>query len=119
MGAISVRFDNSEQGQNLLRRYVQEYYAVRGRSCFPFAETKNEEWEWYYFHYLIDRRTVMRVFLGTDRGILLLGIELGIGPAYFAPEQFQGSSAGFTSEPSEAGVVQNLAALDRYLSETK
>lgn len=113
---MQLTLDSS--GLSLLRQTIESYYQKnQSRQVFIFQETTDPEWGWRYLHFLVDRKYVIRYGYGEDRSITG-GIELAIGPHYFAPAEFWSPKEAnrFTLEASTEGVEQNLRLLDEFFS---
>ncbi len=113
-----MQLKNDTNGRNLLREVVTGYYEKLGnRTVSCFLRANNPEWNWYYEHYLIDHKHVIRYGLGEDRHLLIGGVELAIGPHYFAPVDFWDypNSQRFKIEASTEAVEYNLKLLDEFL----
>lgn len=113
-----VVIDNNLEGRALLDRTIEKFYQENGnRTARRFLHTKNEEWGWLYSNFLVDRKHVIRYGHGKDRGLLVGGVELAIGPHYFGPAAFWSyeNSLRFSSEANVQNVMRNLALLDDFL----
>lgn len=113
-----MQLKNDFSGRNLLDETIRSYYKDNGdRHVSIFLHSTNEEWGWRYAHVLLDRKIVIRYGVGEDRGMLLGGVELAIGPHYFGPSDFWSyeNSQRFTLEASTEGVEKNLRLLDEFL----
>lgn len=104
-------------GRNLLDETIHNFYKRNGaRNVRNFMHSEDKEWGTFYTHFLIDRKHVIRYGIGQDRGFLLGGVDLAIGPHYFTPSVFWSyeNSERFSLEASTEGVEQNLALMDEF-----
>jgi hypothetical protein len=105
------------EGRNLLDDTIYNYYRKNGnRHVRNFLHTEDKVLGWYFTHFIVNRKHVIRYGFGRDREFMVGGVELGIGPHYFGAadywsyENFQ----RFTIEASTEGVEHNLALLDEF-----
>jgi hypothetical protein len=113
---MQLKIDND--GRNLLDDTIRHYYKIdANREAKNFLHSKDDEWGWFYTHYLLDKKVVIRYGIGEDRGMCVGGIQLAIGPHYFSPADFWSyeNSTRFTIEASTEGVLKNLRLLDEFL----
>jgi len=113
-----VQLKNNVEGRNLLDKTIRDFYRKNGnRNAVRFLHSEDKEWGWFYTHFLIDRKHVIRYGFGQDRGFWVGGVELGIGPHYFKAADFWSyeDSERFTLEATTDGVEHNLALLDEFL----
>ncbi len=113
-----MQLSDNIDGKNLLEATIIEYYKTHGpRTATIFLRTEDREWGYFYAHWLLDRKHVIRYGVGVDRGVLMGGVELAIGPHYFGPADFWSYEASqrFTLEASTDGVERNLKLLDEFL----
>ncbi|MGD1324829.1 hypothetical protein ACNHE5_07860 [Pandoraea pnomenusa] len=112
-----MQLKNDAESLDLVDQCVIDYYRSKGRYVKNFLRSRNDEWGTLYSHYLVDRKTVVRVSLGQDRGIFLTGIQIGIGPHYFSPSEFWSfeDADRFRMEASVESVLVNLSALDDFI----
>lgn len=106
--------------RNELQKTVLGFYRGLGRDVRYFLETKNDEWNWTYLHFLIDKSRVIRYGFGIDRDALLGGVEIGIGPHYFGATAFWSyeNSTRFIDSLSSDSIIHNLRLLDEFWSKT-
>jgi hypothetical protein len=104
------------QIRNDVHLSVLNYYKYLNREAKYFLETKNEEWDWTYLHFLVDKKRVVRYGFGVDRNMLLGGVEIGIGPHYFGAADFWSyeKSTNFVSSVDTESIFHNLRLLDEY-----
>jgi hypothetical protein len=115
---LRMRLRNNADGWGLLNATIQDYYKKNGdRFVSFFLQSKDEEWGWFYTHFLLERRIVVRYGLGEDRGIPLGGIQMGIGPHYFGPADFWSyeNSERFRVGTAIDDIVHNLGLFDEFL----
>lgn len=100
----------------LVQNTVHAFYQKNSREVDNFKESKSNDGEWIYLHYLIDRIHVIKYGFGVDRGYLIGEVALGIGPAYFRPAAFWSyeDSERFTMEVTEDSIRHNLELLDEF-----
>jgi hypothetical protein len=106
------------EGRNLLDDTIHNYYHKNGnRHVRNFLHTKNNDSDWCFTHFIVDRKYVIRYGFGKDREFMVGGVELGIGPHYFGAADYWSyeNSQRFTIEASTEGVERNLALLDEFL----
>lgn len=111
--------NNDLEGINLLDDTIHEYYKKSGRYVAKFLKSENKESGSTYLHYIIDRKHVIRYEVGEDRGLVVGGVELGIGPHYFRAAYFwtYENSERFSIEVSTGSVIHNLSLLDEFLQQ--
>jgi hypothetical protein len=112
-----MQLSNDLEGRNLLARTIFAFYRSDGdRIVKNFLRSEDKEQGYFYTHFLVDAVHVIRYGIGQDRGILLGGVEIAIGPHYFSPADFWSyeNSERFTLEASTEGVVHNLKLLDEF-----
>ncbi|MEJ7805795.1 MAG: hypothetical protein WKG03_07740 [Telluria sp.] len=115
-----MQLKNDLESRNLLDDAIYSFYKKYGnREVRNFLHTKDGEndWDWHYTYFLIDRKHVIRYGYGQDRNFWVGGIELGIGLHYFSASAFWSyeNSERFTMEASIEGVQYNLSLLDEFL----
>lgn len=106
------------EGKNLLDEVIQHYYKKIGnRTARNFLHAEESAQKWFFTYFLIDRKHVIRYGFGRDRGLLMGGLELAIGPHYFGPAAFwcYENSTRFSIEASTESVIKNLTLLDEFL----
>lgn len=108
---------NDQVGRLKMNDVVEAYYSAQKRFVRNFLHSENEEWGSLSSHYLIDRRHVLKLTIGSDRGTILFALELGIGPHYFSPANFWSyeKSKLFRMDFSEEAIIQNLILFDTFL----
>ena len=107
---------NDLDGRNALRNTIFSFYEKNGnRPVSNFLDS--EENGFFYVHFLINRKHVIRYSVGRDRGIFVGGVSLAIGPHYFGPYDFWDyeNSERFSMEASTEAVENNLSLLDEFL----
>jgi hypothetical protein len=103
--------------ENDLRDSIFTYYKNLRRDATFFVRARNDGSEGTYLHFLVDRRHVLRYGFSFDRGMWVGGLQLGIGPGYFAPAYFWSyeDSTRFSMELDSQSVFRNLRLLDEFL----
>lgn len=106
--------DHLEVKKNL-HKWITDYYKRQKREVRYFMESE-DTWGGVYTHFLIDRKRVIRYGFGTDRGMLLGSVEIGIGPAYFGAAAFWSyeNYERFVDSVDVAAVNHNLGLLDEF-----
>ncbi|MDM0106118.1 hypothetical protein QTH97_14330 [Variovorax sp. J22R24] len=113
-----MQLKNDLQGRQMLDETVLNYYKAHGnRFVKRFLYSEDEEWGWWYSHYLVDRKHVIRYGIGQDRQAWVGGVELGIGAHYFGAAEFWSSEDfwRFGNQATTEEVERNLALLDEFL----
>lgn len=113
-----MQIKNDIEGWNLLQSTINQYFKRdEKRTISYFLETKNEEWGFFYQHFLLDRKHIFRYGIGQDRETWIGGLELAIGPHYFGPADFWSSAASerFQMAASTEAVEHNLRLLNEFL----
>jgi hypothetical protein len=114
-----VQLKSDLESRNLLDTTIQGYYRKNGnRALRNFLHTEDKSEGWFYSHFLLDRKHVIRYGHGQDRGAWVGGFELGIGPHYFSPSAFWSHEASlrFSMEASTEAVEQGLVLLDEFFA---
>ncbi len=114
-----MQLKNDLQGRNLLRECIENYYEKNGnRKTVNFKnENQNDDFEFFYCYFLIDRKYVIRYGVLNDRDLWIGGIGLAIGPHYFHPADFWDyqNSERFKLGACTEAVEHNLRLLDEFL----
>ena len=109
--------NNDIDAMNELDNIINSYYKKNGkRHIYLFLRSENKDWNTQYLHYLIDRKHVIRYGIGIDRGFVLGGVEIAIGPSYFSAHDFWSfeNSKRFSLNCDEDTIKRNLALLDEF-----
>lgn len=112
----SMQLRNNAEGQSALKEIVCDYYKNNGaRKALNFLDTEDNEF--FYAHFLIESRSVIRYSLGMDRRIWLGGVSLAIGPHYFPLRSLlnEEDADRLMIEASVQAIQNNLAILDIIL----
>lgn len=121
MGFI-MQLRNNQESVNEIDRVVYEYYKKNGnRDIRHFLWSENKEWGVLYSHFLLERRHVLKLSVGSDHGAYRVGIELGIGPHYFGPADFWSyeNYKRFEIEASTDSIIFNLQLMDEFFGYTQ
>jgi hypothetical protein len=113
-----MQLKNDQNSINVLDGVVRDYYKKNGdRKIRHFLWSEDKEWNSVSSYFLMDRKHVIKLSIGMDRGIYLLGIELAIGPHYFGPADFWSyeDSHRFKMDADTWSVTCNLMLLDEFL----
>jgi hypothetical protein len=111
-----MQLKNDTEGQSILKETVRDYYENNGaRRVLNFLDT--EDAEFFYAHFLIESRNVIRYSLGMDRRVWLGGVSLAIGPHYFPLRSLlnEKDADRLMIEASVQAIQNNLAILDIIL----
>lgn len=111
-----MQLKNDLEGRNALRDQVRLYYQAHGeRSAINFLDSQDQGF--FYAHFLVDRKHVIRYGIGEDRRLWIGGVSLAIGPHYFSPADFWDypNSQRFKIEASSEALIHNLTLLDEFL----
>ena len=108
-----MQLKDDENGWNVLRITIQNYYSSKNRVVSFFSEKESEAFE---VQFLVDKKHVIKYVIGVDRDIPLGVLLLAIGPHYFSASEFwdRKNADRFTLESSTDGVVRNLMLLDEF-----
>ncbi len=112
-----MQLKNDFESLDFLDDCVLSYYRSRNRYVKNFLRSEDIDVGGVYSHFLVDRKHVLRFSLGTDRGIYLTNIQLGIGPHYFSPSEFWSfeDADRFKFDATLEAVAWNLSVLDEFL----
>lgn len=112
----SMQLRNNVEGQSALKEIVCDHYKNNGmRKVLNFLDTEDEAF--FYAHFLIESRNVIRYSLGMDRRVCLGGVSLAIGPHYFPLRSLlnEKDADRLMIEASVQAIQNNLAILDIIL----
>ena len=112
-----MQLKNDMLGRQMLDEIVFRYYKSHGnRHVARFLYSEDEELGWWYSHYLVDRKHVIRYGIGSDRSGWVGGVQLAIGPHYFGPAEFWSSENfwRFGNQATADVVESNLRLLDEF-----
>lgn len=113
-----MQLKNDENGRNILRLTISEYYESQNRYVSFFNPDVELFPETLKAYFLFDRKHVARYLIGEDRRIALGALEFGIGGHYFSAADFWDyqSYERFSREASAPAILKNLALLDEFLA---
>jgi hypothetical protein len=117
-----MQLKNDRDGIIEVDRVVHEYYKKNGnRDIRHFLWSENKEWNVLYSHFLLERRHIFKLSVGSDRGSCRVGIELGIGPHYFGPADFWSyeNYKRFETQASTDSIIFNLRLMDEFFGYTQ
>jgi hypothetical protein len=112
-----VQLNNDIDGRNILNATIETYYKKNGsRSANNFLTSIDQKWGWFYTHFLLDRKIIVRYGIGEDRGMSVGGVRLAIGPHYFNPADFWSyeHSQRFRLGTEIDDINHNLGLLDEF-----
>jgi hypothetical protein len=112
-----MQFQNHAEGRAVLKDVVASYFQDTGkRTAINFLDSEDEDF--FYAHFLIASRHVMRYGIGMDRRTSVGGISVAIGPHYFALRSLVSDqdASRLSIELSISAIQKNLAVLDGYLA---
>ena len=106
-----------EESWFALDRIINAYYEKQARHFASFRSGSSRTSDSLEFCFLIDRKHVVKYIIGSDRGMLLGILFLGIGPAYFGPADFWSyeDSQRFRLGINIEDINHNLGLLDEFL----
>ncbi len=115
-----MQLKNNLEGRNLLDDTVRNYYRKAGNRSikhFLWSEDRGV----LSSHFLLERRHVLKISIGEDRGAYLTDIQLGIGPHYFSPSDFWSYEdyRRFKIEADIWSIEFNLRLMDEFLGYTQ
>lgn len=110
-----MQLKNSIEDREILKDTIYSHFQESGRSTNNFLDSEDEDF--FYAHFLINARHVIRYGLGMDRRIWLGGVDLAIGPHYFSLRALLSAkeSERLMIEASTVAIKNNLLLLDEFL----
>lgn len=111
-----MQLRNDLESLNILDDKIHDFYKRYGdRHIRKFMSSQNDGW--FYMHYLVDRKHVIRFGVGQDRHVWLGSVALAIGPSYFGAADFWDyqNDERFKMEASTEAFEHNLKLLDEFL----
>jgi hypothetical protein len=111
-----MQLKNDEESCFKLSQLVISYYKRQGRNISTFRG-RTSGMETLELCFLIDQKYVVKYVIGSDRGMMLGCLLLGIGPEYFGPCDFWSyeNSQRFRMGTEDDDIIHNLGLLDEYL----
>lgn len=112
-----MQLKNDAEGREVLKDTIFSYFKETNRSATNFLDTEDEDF--FYAHFLVAKRYVIRYSLGMDRRIWLGGVSLAIGPHYFSLRSLLNAKQAnkLLIEASTAAINNNLTLLDEFLAD--
>ena len=106
--------ENNFEGFQALYREVGNYYEKR--HCSIYECQAFNDGDHCFVRFLVDRFHVVQYSFRYDRGFLLSGVGLAIGPHFFGPADFWSydNMRRFALEASTEAIRKNLELLDEY-----
>lgn len=114
-----MQLKNDAESREILKSTIFSYFHETGRSASNFLDSEDEDF--FYAHFLIATRHVIRYSLGMDRRIWLGGVSFAIGPHYFSLRSLLSAkeSEKLMIEASTAAIRNNLLVLDAFWERIK